>query len=51
MGASEMPGIYRLEIQSIPGSGKANVSGVAPREAVRVAVERRQLKLELILYM
>jgi ATP-dependent Lon protease len=39
MGSSEMPGIYRLEIQSIPGSGKANVSGVAPREAVRVAFD------------
>lgn len=32
-------GIYRLEIQSIPGTGKANVSGVAPREAVRVAFD------------
>lgn len=39
MGVSEMPGIYRLEIQSIPGSGKANVSGVAPRESVRVAFD------------
>ena len=39
MGSSEMPGIYRLEIQSIPGTGKANVSGVAPREAVRVAFD------------
>ena len=39
MGAAEMPGIYRLEIQSIPGSGKVNVSGVAPREAVRVAFD------------
>ena len=39
MGTSEMPGIYRLEIQSIPGTGKANVSGVAPREAVRVAFD------------
>lgn len=39
MGVSEMPGIYRLEIQSIPGTGKANVSGVAPREAVRVAFD------------
>jgi ATP-dependent Lon protease len=38
MGSSEMPGIYRLEIQSIPGTGKANVSGVAPRESVRVAI-------------
>jgi ATP-dependent Lon protease len=39
MGAAEMPGIYRLEIQSIPGTGKANVSGAAPREAVRVAFD------------
>ena len=39
MGAGEMPGIYRLEIQSIPGSGKANVSGAAPREAVKVAFD------------
>lgn len=39
MGAAEMPGIYRLEIQSIPGSGKVNVSGVAPREAVKVAFD------------
>jgi ATP-dependent Lon protease len=39
MGVSEMPGIYRLEIQSIPGSGKANVSGAAPREAVRIAFD------------
>ena len=39
MGASEMPGIYRLEIQSIPGGGKINVSGAAPREAMRVAFD------------
>jgi ATP-dependent Lon protease len=39
MGSAEMPGIYRLEIQSIPGTSKANVSGVAPREAVRVAFD------------
>ena len=39
MGASEMPGIYRLEIQSIPGGGKVNVSGAAPREAVKVAFD------------
>lgn len=39
MGASEMPGIYRLEIQSIPGGGKVSVSGVAPREAVKVAFD------------
>lgn len=39
MGSSEMPGIYRLEIQSIPGGGKINVSGAAPREAVKVAFD------------
>ena len=39
MGASEMPGIYRLEVQSITGSGKINVSGAAPREAMRVAFD------------
>ena len=39
MGASEMPGIYRLEIQSIPGGGKVNVSWAAPREAVKVAFD------------
>lgn len=39
MGSAEMPGIYRIEIQSIPGSGKASVSGAAPREAVRVAFD------------
>lgn len=39
MGASEMPGIYRLEIQSIPGGGKVSVSGAAPREAVKVAFD------------
>jgi ATP-dependent Lon protease len=39
MGALEMPGIYRLEIQSIPGGGKINVSGAAPREAMRVAFD------------
>jgi len=39
VGAAEMPSIYQIQIQiqSIPGTGKANVSGVAPREAVRVA--------------
>jgi ATP-dependent Lon protease len=39
MGSAEMPGIYRVEIQSIPGSGKASGSGGAPREAVRVAFD------------
>jgi len=39
MGSAEMPGIYRLEIQSIPGTGKINFSGAAPREAVKVAFD------------
>jgi len=39
MGSSEMPGIYRMEIQSIPGGGKVSVSGAAPREAMRVAFD------------
>jgi len=30
MGTAEMPGIYRWEIQSILGLGRANVSGVVP---------------------
>ena len=39
MGAAEMPGIYRIEMQSIPGGGKINVSGAAPKEAVKVAFD------------
>lgn len=39
MESSEIPGIYRLEIQSISSIGKANVFGVAPREAARVAFD------------
>lgn len=39
MGSAEMPGTYRLEIQSINGNGKINVSGLAPREAVKVAFD------------
>lgn len=39
MGSSEMPGTYRLEIQSIKGNGKINVSGLAPRESVKVAFD------------
>jgi ATP-dependent Lon protease len=39
MGSSEMPGIYRIEMQSIPGGGKINVSGAAPKEAVKVAFD------------
>ena len=39
MGTSEMPGIYRLEIQTIAGAGKVSASGAAPREPVRVAFD------------
>jgi ATP-dependent Lon protease len=35
MVSSEMPGIYRLEMQSIPGGGKVNVTGVTPRLVMR----------------
>ena len=39
LGTSEMPGIYRLEIQTIAGGGKVSASGAAPREPVRVAFD------------
>jgi ATP-dependent Lon protease len=39
MGNSEMPGIYRIEIQTIAGGGKVSASGAAPREPVRVAFD------------
>jgi ATP-dependent Lon protease len=39
MGSSEMPGTYRLEIQAINGTGKINISGVAPRESVKIAFD------------
>ena len=39
LGDSEMPGTYRIEVQSIAGNGKASVSGLAPREAVKVAFD------------
>lgn len=39
LGQTEMPGTYRLEIQSIAGSGKISASGGAPREAVKVAFD------------
>jgi ATP-dependent Lon protease len=39
MGSSEMPGTYRLEIQAISGNGKLNISGLAPRESVKVAFD------------
>ena len=39
MGGAEMPGIFRIEIQSISGSGKVSASGAAPKEPVRVAFD------------
>ena len=39
MGGSEMPGVYRMEIQAIAGSGKLSVSGSLSREPVRVAFD------------
>ncbi|MDP2828198.1 MAG: protease Lon-related BREX system protein BrxL [Sulfuricellaceae bacterium] len=39
VGTAEIPGTYRLEIQSIAGSGKVSVSGGAPRDAVKVAFD------------
>lgn len=34
-----MPGLYRLEIQTIAGGGKLSVSGQLSREPVRVAFD------------
>ncbi len=39
LGDSEMPGTYRIEVQTIAGGGKASVSGLAPREALKVAFD------------
>ena len=39
IGSAEMPGTYRMEIQAINGTGKINVSGVAPRESVKIAFD------------
>ena len=39
MGANEMPGIYRIEIQAIAGGGKLSTSGSLSREPVRVAFD------------
>ena len=39
MGGNEMPGVYRMEIQAIAGSGKLSVSGSLSREPVRVAFD------------
>lgn len=39
LGEAEMPGTYRVEVQTIAGNGKASVSGMAPREAVKIAFD------------
>jgi ATP-dependent Lon protease len=39
MGPGSMPGVYRLEIQTMAGNGKLSVSGSAQRESVRVAFD------------
>jgi len=39
VGESGMPGVYRMEIQSIAGSGRLNISGASPREPVKVAFD------------
>ena len=39
LGSSEMPGVYRMEIQAMAGTGKLNVSGSISKEPVRVAFD------------
>ena len=39
LGSSEMPGVYRMEIQAMAGTGKLNVSGSILKEPVRVAFD------------
>lgn len=39
MGPGSMPGVYRLEIQTIAGNGKLSVSGSCQRESVRIAFD------------
>jgi ATP-dependent Lon protease len=39
VGGSGIPGVYRLEIQSMAGSGKLNISGPGQKEAVKVAFD------------
>ena len=39
LGDTEMPGAYRIEIQTLAGGGKVSASGLAPREAVKVAFD------------
>jgi len=39
MGPGGMPGVYRLEIQTMAGNGKLSVSGSGSRESVRIAFD------------
>ena len=39
MGQSGMPGVYRLEIQTMAGNGKLSISGSAAKESVRVGFD------------
>jgi len=39
MGAAGRPGVYRFEIQCIPGGGKLSVSGAAPKEPAKIAFD------------
>ena len=39
IGNAGIPGTYRLEIQSIPGSGRLNISGAGHKESVKVAFD------------
>lgn len=39
VGDGEMPGVYRIEIQTMAGNGKLSISGSVAREPVRVAFD------------
>lgn len=39
MGPGSMPGVYRLEIQTMAGNGKLSTSGSGSRESVRIAFD------------
>jgi len=39
MGPAGMPGVYRLEIQTMAGNGKLSISGAAAKESVRVGFD------------
>jgi len=39
MGPGSMPGVYRLEIQTMAGNGKLTTSGSGSRESVRIAFD------------